>query len=247
MSTRPRIPRRPQLTATRFFKPALCKVWPNDPKPYRVLITPYGDGIRAFVYTLDVNPAAFGERQWRLAATFPFGQGLGATPQQLQTRLANVDTAEVARRLVKATQDTGLAQANLARLNTVIAVINMVPGGATADAIDRKDYVDAVISFVGDVATVGSFRAALQAKRAVNAGLAATRANQALVRFQAIDGAVALARVGQSGYAVLQGENGKAAGYMGEALLRIFGIAYTRATARKGVPGVLQKADADLL
>ncbi len=109
----------------------------------------------------------------------------------------------------------------------------MLPGGATADALDRKDYVDATISFVGDVATLGSIWAAWKAGRALKAGQAALRANQALVRFQAIDGAIAVARTGQAGYAVLQGENGKAAGYMGEALLRLFGIAYTRYVAKR--------------
>jgi hypothetical protein len=196
---------------------------------------------------VDVNPAAFGNRQWRLAATYGFGQALDATQQQLQTKLDNLNTEEVARRLVAATKDTGLAQANVAGLNTAIIAINMTPGGATADAIDRKDYVDAVISLLGDVATVGAFRAARQAGRALKAGLSATQANQALVRFQAIDGVVALARVGQSGYAVLQGEDSKAAGYTGDALLRIFGIAYTRAVPRKRGPAALQKVDADLL
>jgi capsid protein len=203
----------------------------NDYQPYRVLIAPYGTGVRAFVYTLDVNPAALGDRQWRLAAMYSFGLPPGATPQQLQTALAGIDTADVARRLVKATQDTGLAAANVAAMNSAILIINMLPGGATADALDRKDYVDATISFVGDVATLGSIWAAWKAGRALKAGQAALRANQALVRFQAIDGAIAVARTGQAGYAVIQGEDGKAAGYMGEALLRLFGIAYTRAKA----------------
>jgi hypothetical protein len=205
----------------------------NDYDPYRVVITPYGDGIQAFVYTLDVNPAALGERQWVFAATFPFAQGTGATPQQLQTMLANVDTDEVARRLVQATKEEAGDKAKIAGLNMAITGLSMLPGGATADAISRKDYVDAVISFGGDVATLGAFRAAHNAKRALKAGLSATQAKQALVRFQAIDGAVAVARAGQSGYAILQGEDSKAAAYMGEAILRILGIAYARALLPK--------------
>jgi hypothetical protein len=51
------------------------------------------------------------------------------------------------------------------------------------------------------------------------------------VRFQAVEGAIAVTRLGQAGYAVYESENGRAAGYVGEALLRIFGVAYARRTA----------------
>src|SRR5207245_1491993 len=60
------------------------------------------------------------------------------------------------------------------------------------------------------------------------AAAALARANTALVRFRAVEGAIAVVRVGQAGYAILQGENGEAAGYLGEAALRIFGVAYAR-------------------
>ena len=56
------------------------------------------------------------------------------------------------------------------------------------------------------------------------------------VAFQAVEGTVAVARVGQAGYAIMNDDEGRAAGYLGEAVLRIFGVRYTLKALPKDVP-----------
>jgi len=117
--------------------------------------------------------------------------------------------------------------------NIASFAIQVLPVTGTADAIARGDYVDASISFVGDVAlglgVVGRVAkgakaaAALKGAQAVNA---IKQAQQMTVRLVAIERSIVVVRFGQSGYAVMQGEDGKAAAYLGEAVLRIFGIKY---------------------
>jgi YwqJ-like deaminase len=201
---------------------------------HRVIIMPYGREIRAFDYKEVVNPGT-GNREWRLARSYCVAP---ITDQaDIARAMTNVDTDQTANRLARATDDFGAAAGQLAGLQTVITAISMAPLGASADGITRGDYVNAAVSFVGDVCFFGSILARASARAASDARVASAavrldRANRALVRFQAIEGVIALTRLGQGGYAIMQGENGRAVGYFGEALFRILGVAYARRVPR---------------
>src|SRR5262249_44344333 len=111
--------------------------------------------------------------------------------------------------------------------------INMLPGGASADAIERGEYVEATISFIGDVALLGAtrVRGAVGGTAALNGAAKVQRLSElrrATIGFAAVEGSIGVYRIGQAGYAVMEGENGKAATYLGEAILRIVGTQYTR-------------------
>jgi RHS repeat-associated protein len=200
-------------------------------KSHRIIITAYGSQIRAFDYKLDVNPAKGGDREWAFARTYGFGNITDEA--DLESQLNNVNNEEVATRLAKNTDREAMVAGELSGLNFLLTAITLIPGGSSAEAIDRGDYVDAVVSFIGDVALLGSFwekgvsKAAKAGKGAKTASDLA-KSNRALLSFQAIEGTIAVARLGQAGYAIANDEEGKAAAYFGEALLRIFGVAYAR-------------------
>jgi RHS repeat-associated protein len=199
--------------------------------PHRIVITAYGDEVRAFDYKQDVNPASLGARQWALARSY--GLGPIGDEASLGAMLARVDTDTMAQRLASNTNAEAVSGGQIGALNSALVGFSLVPGGAAAEAIDQGNYVDAMVSFAGDVALLGSVRAKWVAQAAALQGGAAgasalAKANSALVRFQAVEGAIAVTRIGQGGYAIAQGDNGKAAGYFGEAVLRIFGVAYAR-------------------
>ena len=208
---------------------------------YAVITTVLGNQIRTFVYKLDVNPAKGGlfpfqkvPPEWSLAASY-FRAPTRFDDEQIGVGgiLARVDTAEEAARLVKETVDQAFRGAKQNLLNVASFAIQVLPVTGTADAIARGDYVDASISFVGDVtfglgvvgrvAKGAKAAAALKGAQAVNA---IKQAQQMTVRLVAIEKSIVVVRFGQSGYAAMQGEDGKAAAYLGEAVLRIFGIKY---------------------
>ncbi|MCG8586970.1 MAG: hypothetical protein MI757_19875, partial [Pirellulales bacterium] len=197
-----------------------------------VMPTVIGNSVKILVYNLDVNPGR-GRREWRLVTTFSGGPVDDQIAGGLGAYLDRLSSKESADRYTQRTLERAFSGAKTTALGISIVALNAFPGGATADAIDRGDYVDATISFVGDVVLLG----AAQLKRAANAAKLAGGADAArklgqiqktAVRFAAVEGVIAVTRVGQAGYAFMQDERGQAAAYLGEAILRIFGVKYTR-------------------
>jgi hypothetical protein len=111
--------------------------------------------------------------------------------------------------------------------NTSEFTLHMAPVGAGADYLWQGNYSEAAISLAGDAAM---FLGAPWAKLAVR-GKAAFTTAKALNNIQKIgkaavglEGGIAVVRTGQGMYAVHNGGEG-AAGYFGEAVLRLFGVA----------------------
>jgi hypothetical protein len=211
-----------------------------DGTPHVVVTTPFGAQVMTFVYKMDVNPASLGAREWALAGMYNRGP-VDVPEVGVDEALARRDTEEAAKRYAKRPREDAFAGAKQNSLQLIIVGINMLPGGGSADAIDRGDYVDATISFVGDVALLGAtrLRGAAKGARALTGAAAANemrKLQRATVALSAVEGTVAVARVGQAGYAVMHDEEGKAAGYLGEAVLRIFGVRYAIKALPKDVP-----------
>jgi hypothetical protein len=196
--------------------------------PHRVIITPYGEQIRAFDYQLVVNPGKGGPEEWRLAKSY----GLGPIGKEadIPGMMENVDTDAVAQKLAKWTNESGVHDSKMAGLQTLITGLTMLPGVGAVDAAVNGQYVDATISAIGDLALLGGLAVKVGGKAvgAAKTVVAAAKAVEGVVRFRAVQGTIAVVRLGQAGYAVMQGDNGKAAAYLGEAILRILGVAYTR-------------------
>jgi hypothetical protein len=201
----------------------------GDDDSHRVIIMPYGTEIRGFDYTLHTNPTRGGRREWGLVRTAGLGDIANAG---IASSLKGLDRYEVAKRFAKQGVDDRTLAAQQKILNFSILAMSMVPAVGTAEALARGDTVDAAISFLGDVTLGAGWLAKADAKAAklAKGGQAAARlanANTGLLVFQATQGVIAVTRIGQAGYAVVNGEGGKAAAYFGEALLRILGVRYT--------------------
>ena len=155
----------------------------------------------------------------------------GSMPADMVEKAVEKSTRpEAADRWVVYFSDRNLKNARLKGLQTAEFIASIAPISSTSTAILDGRFVDAAISFVGDIAFAGAFRGLWIGKAAAQASNAAklAQANTAILRFQSIQSVIVVTHIGQAGYAVLQDENGKAAGYVGEAILRIFGIAYAR-------------------
>ncbi len=99
-------------------------------------------------------------------------------------------------------------------------VLHMIPTGGGLDHAVNGDYGEAAISFVGDAALLigGPL-----AKTAQGAGAVRT-ARGLQVTAISIEGSVAGGRVVQGGFALQDGRTGDAAGYFGDAFLRLIGV-----------------------
>ncbi len=179
----------------------------------------------------NIRPVPF--KVFFLAASFkraPIDIGDGTTPDEL---LRRIDTVENSRKFIKLSKDRAFGIARERANAFVIAGINLIPGGASADAIDRGDFVDATVSFAGDVALLGLTR--LKSAVAATRGLRGAELVQELnrlgkisVRLQQTELGIGALRLSQAGLATIQGEDGQAAGFLGEAVLRIFGVPFAR-------------------
>src|SRR5579875_2034669 len=99
---------------------------------------------------------------------------------------------------------------------TMKFIQHALPGGAAVDAAIAGDYWEMGISLTGDAAMLFSFGLSKVATSARVAG-------KLRLAGAGIEGAVGLTRAGQGIFALSKVDNAKAAGYFGEATLRLLG------------------------
>lgn len=109
---------------------------------------------------------------------------------------------------------------------TMKFVQHAIPGGAAVDAALAGDFWEMGISLTGDAALLFSFGLSKVATSARISG-------RLQLAGAAIEGTVGLTRAGQGIFALSEGDNVKAAGYFGEATLRLLGASVQAISALK--------------
>ena len=169
--------------------------------PYRVIITPYGREVRVFAYQQVVNPGKGGDREWALVGTYAVVQ-FGSMPADMVEKAVEKSTRpEAADRWVVYFSDRNLKNARLKGLQTAEFIASIAPISSTSTAILDGRFVDAAISFVGDIAFAGAFRGLWIGKAAAQASNAAklAQANTAILRFQSIQSVIVVTAHWSSG------------------------------------------------
>lgn len=108
-------------------------------------------------------------------------------------------------------------------------VLNMIPLYSGISHVRNGDYREATISFAGDAALflAAPLRAFAEAHKF------AKTAKGFQMAAVTLEGTIGTVRLGDSAFAFIDGETGKAAGYLGEAFLRLYSI---RVTLKPSIP-----------
>jgi RHS repeat-associated protein len=158
-------------------------------------------------------------------------EDIGELLEIYRTRARANDMIEAALQDEKAGRTQELASA-------ATFALHMIPFGAAADNLTQGNYWEASLSFAGDVAFFLSAGGSSVVK-----GARAARTIQ--LTAIGLEGGIAASRTAQGIFALNRGDSDAAAGYFGEAFLRLAGVgigAITRAKQAKGLGSSAENA-----
>jgi hypothetical protein len=147
---------------------------------------------------------------------FPFAN---QTPDEVRAKLLSDDSVN---RNVEGVVDDLATNKAIAGYKAIEFGIKLLPVVGALDEFVQGNYVEAGIQLAGDAAMLVGWGAAIKARNCVYAG-------SKLIKFAkigstAVEGGVAITRLGQGFHALGKGDKADALGYFGDAILRLFGL-----------------------
>ncbi len=209
---------RPVAVIDQLVKDGLAYRNPSD-SSYVYIATVAGDSVVVLVYrrglSPDVNKIALVPDYTLVEAWHdPLNGNLVLNGPAL---LASMQTPEVAERYIDKAKTQDAATAWQAAAEMATFALHMVPVAGTLDTLAHGDYWEAALSLLGDVAF---FAGGPLAKLA---GEGTVLAKGLTITAIAADATLGAVRGEQAYFAFQAGDNEKAAGYLGEAFMRLLG------------------------